>query len=104
MVNGRICENISSQTVEMAAEEAFQSGAMALFEKMVTVSGWCRWLISARNFAVEPMLKIPAISVSLKSSQTSVASGIRRIEALTGKGDSPTHRRPLKYCRKPPAF
>ena len=70
----------------MEAEEALKSGAMALFEEKygdrVRV---IIWIPSARSCAAEPIQPGPVISVFLKSSgESSVASGVRRIEALTG--------------------
>jgi alanyl-tRNA synthetase len=86
LANDRIRENVLVQTEEMDAEKALKSGAMALFEekygervRVISLAGFSKELCGgthARRTGDIGLLKI--------LSESSVASGIRRIEAVTG--------------------
>jgi alanyl-tRNA synthetase len=87
IVNQRIRANIPVETVEMDAEEAFKSGATALFEekygdrvRMVSVEDFSRELCGGTHTRATGNIGIFKII-----EESSVASGIRRIEALTGE-------------------
>ncbi len=87
LVNAKIRANALVETVEMDSEQARQSGAMALFEekygdsvRVVSISDFSKELCGgthARRTGDLGLFKIV--------SQTSVAAGVRRIEALTGQ-------------------
>lgn len=87
LVNAKIRANVLVETVEMDSEQARQSGAMALFEekygdsvRVVSISDFSKELCGgthARRTGDLGLFKIV--------SQTSVAAGVRRIEALTGQ-------------------
>jgi alanyl-tRNA synthetase len=86
LVNQRIRENMSTSTHEMDAEDAFKSGATALFEekygdrvRVVSLSDFSRELCGGTHTA-----QTGNIGVFKLISESSVASGVRRIEALTG--------------------
>jgi alanyl-tRNA synthetase len=86
LVNQRIRENVSTHTEEMESEKAFQSGAMALFEEKY---GDVVRVVSLSDFSKELCGGIHAertgdIGLFVIVSESSVASGVRRIEALTG--------------------
>jgi alanyl-tRNA synthetase len=86
-VNGRIRENIDVSIEEMEAEEAFQSGAIALFEEKygerVRVIELDR--ISKELCGGTHTSRTGDIGLFKIVSEASVAAGVRRIEALTGK-------------------
>ncbi|MBS3809881.1 MAG: alanine--tRNA ligase, partial [Desulfobacterales bacterium] len=86
-VNARIRENIQVSVEEMEAEEAFQTGAVALFEEKY---GDRVRVISLGSFSKElcggtHTQRTGDIGVFKILSETSVASGVRRIEAMTGE-------------------
>jgi alanyl-tRNA synthetase len=86
IVNNRILENISVQIDEMDSEEAFKSGAIALFEEKY---GERVRVISLNDFSKELCGGTHAertgdIGLFKILGESSVASGVRRIEAVTG--------------------
>lgn len=87
IANRRIRENVPVQIEEMDAEAAFQSGATALFEEKY---GDRVRVITLENFSKElcggtHTRRTGNIGAFKIVSESSVASGIRRIEALTGE-------------------
>ena len=87
LVNDRICDNISVAIKEMSVDEAFKSGAMALFEEKY---GDVVRVISLDTFSKElcggtHTESTGNIGLFKIVSESSVASGVRRIEVLTGK-------------------
>jgi alanyl-tRNA synthetase len=87
-VNRRIRENVPTETEEMEAEAAFDSGATALFEEKY---GDRVRVISLSNFSKELCGGTHAdhtgdIGLFKIVSEASIASGVRRIEAVTGQG------------------
>ena len=87
LVNDRIQQNISLQIEEMDAEEAFKSGATALFEekygdrvRLVAVEEFSKELCGGTHAE-----RTGDIGLFKIVSEGSVAAGVRRIEALTGK-------------------
>ena len=86
IVNQRIQANIPVETVEMDAEDAFKSGATALFEekygdrvRLVSLEDFSRELCGGTHTGATGNIGLFKII-----EESSVASGIRRIEALTG--------------------
>jgi len=87
LVNDRIQRNIPLQIEEMDAEEAFKTGATALFEEKY---GDRVRLVAIENFSKElcggtHTERTGDIGLFKIVSEGSVAAGVRRIEALTGK-------------------
>jgi alanyl-tRNA synthetase len=87
LVNERIRENISAQTEEMDAEDAFKTGATALFEekygdrvRIVSLSDFSKELCGGTHTG-----RTGNIGLFKILGESSVASGVRRIEALTGE-------------------
>jgi alanyl-tRNA synthetase len=87
LVNERIRENIITDTDEMNAEDAFKSGATALFEekygdhvRVVSLSDFSKELCGGTHTQ-----RTGDIGLFKIVSESSVASGVRRIEALTGE-------------------
>jgi alanyl-tRNA synthetase len=87
-VNRRIRENVPTETEEMEAEAAFETGATALFEekygdrvRVISLSDFSKELCGGTHTA-----KTGDIGLFKIASESSIASGVRRIEALTGEG------------------
>ena len=86
LVNSRIQQNASVQVEEMDAEEAFKTGATALFEEKY---GERVRLVEMDDFSKElcggtHTKRAGDIGLFKIVSEGSVAAGVRRIEALTG--------------------
>jgi alanyl-tRNA synthetase len=87
IVNQRIRANVAVKTDEMDAEEALHSGATALFEekygdrvRVVALSDFSKELCGGTHTR-----RTGDIGLFKIVFETSVASGVRRIEALTGQ-------------------
>ncbi len=85
-VNTRVRANVPVAVAEMAAEAAFQSGATALFEekygdrvRVVSLADFSKELCGGTHTA-----RTGDIGLFVILSEAGVASGVRRIEALTG--------------------
>ena len=87
LVNDRIRANVDVSIQEMDAEEAFQTGAIALFEekygervRVIELDQFSKELCGGAHTS-----KIGNIGLFKIIGETSVAAGVRRIEACTGK-------------------
>ena len=87
LVNQRIRQNIATDIAEMDAEDAFKSGATALFEekygdrvRVVSLTDFSKELCGGTHTG-----RTGNIGLFKIVSETSIASGVRRIEALTGE-------------------
>ncbi len=87
LVNEKILEDLPVRTDTMSLEEAMQTGAVALFDekygetvRVVTVGEFSRELCGGTHCRATGEIGLFVIL-----SEGSVASGIRRIEALTGR-------------------
>ncbi len=87
LVNERILENVPVHTDEMEAEKAFKSGATALFEekygdrvRVVSLADFSKELCGGTHTS-----RTGNIGLFKIVSESSVASGVRRIEAVTGQ-------------------
>ncbi|SLM30318.1 alanyl-tRNA synthetase [Desulfamplus magnetovallimortis] len=85
-VNARIRENVPLATVEMSMDDAVKSGATALFEekygdhvRVVSMGEFSRELCGGTHTS-----RTGNIGVFQIVSEAGIASGVRRIEALTG--------------------
>jgi alanyl-tRNA synthetase len=87
LVNQRIRQNIPTDIAEMDAEDAFKSGATALFEekygdrvRVVALTDFSKELCGGTHTE-----RTGNIGLFKIVSESSIASGVRRIEALTGE-------------------
>ena len=87
LVNDRVRANAPTEIEEMAAEEAFQTGAMALFEekygdrvRVIALADFSKELCGGTHTG-----RTGNIGLFKIVSEASVAAGVRRIEAVTGR-------------------
>ena len=87
LVNRQIRANMQTETAEMDAEDAFKSGATALFEekygdrvRVVSLTDFSKELCGGTHTGSTGNIGLFKIV-----SESSIASGVRRIEALTGE-------------------
>jgi alanyl-tRNA synthetase len=87
LVNDRIRANVPTEIEEMAAEEAFQTGAMALFEekygdrvRVIALADFSKELCGGTHTD-----RTGNIGLFKIVAEASIAAGVRRIEALTGR-------------------
>jgi alanyl-tRNA synthetase len=87
LVNRRIRANVPTRTEEMEAEAAFKTGAMALFEekygdrvRVISLADFSKELCGGTHTA-----RTGNIGLFKIVSESSVAAGVRRIEAVTGQ-------------------
>ena len=89
LVNRKILENIDTETQLMSLDEALKSGAMSLFGEKYDEQ--VRVLNIAGDFSVElcggtHVTRAGDIGLFKLVAETGIASGIRRVEAVTGLG------------------
>lgn len=87
IVNEEIRKNLVVEIVEMPKEDALQLGAMALFGEKY--GNYVRVVTMDPDFSIElcggtHVLQTGMIGLFVITSESAVASGVRRIEALTG--------------------
>lgn len=87
LVNLKIRENLNVEKNEMEKEEAIRSGATAIFGekygekvRVITIPGYSRELCGGTHLD-----RTGSIGLFMILSESSIASGIRRIEAVTGE-------------------
>jgi alanyl-tRNA synthetase len=89
LVNHKILENVKTEINIMPLKEALQSGAMSLFGEKYQDT--VRVLKIGGNFSVElcggtHVMRTGDIGLMKIISESGIASGVRRIEAVTGEG------------------
>ena len=111
LVNDRIRANVPTEIEEMAAEEAFKTGAMALFEekygdrvRVIALADFSKELCGGTHTG-----RTGNIGLFKIVAEASIAAGVRRIEALTGRAavefmqqSSARSRKPRTCCGRSP--